>query len=238
MSSSPSRRRTLALLAVIAAALGAGSAMLRSAPCGGGASREAPGQEPIGAPGAGAGAALPLYRSPSAKGGDIVIDSSSPAYDGLKVATALRKTSREIFERESRTEPWATRHEKFFAKVIARDLSTLAPSVKLESVECRTQSCLVNVVALEADGNTALMALQLGRYSARAGVDAASDEDLGDGTMRTPFHMVFSAEQRDRDLETYRQRLEATRRTTLQQAKDDPEYSAELRKYGIKIPGL
>jgi hypothetical protein len=179
--------------------------------------------------------ATPRATARTARPDGLIIDPSDPGYDAIAVRHGLQKSPREIFELEPRKEPWASVHEKLFAEQVGADLARASPSARIDRVECHTQSCAVHLVTPATEENRTLLGVQLISYSHTFGV-GGGDEDLGDGKVRFPFHLVLSVRERDEDPMAYRKRMHEHWRMMVEQAKSDPDFAAQLARYGITLP--
>jgi hypothetical protein len=105
---------------------------------------------PAAGPGPGRGRLEPLPAVPPPRRvhgevPDLITSSNAAGYDAIKLLDSGRMTIDEIFEAESRDDPWALEIERLIGPSLTEDLRRVAPGLKARA-ECRTSACRVSVV--------------------------------------------------------------------------------------------
>jgi len=153
-------------------------------------------------------------------------DPGAGDYDPVTYAL-LDAEPAELFASEARDSVWAPAVERRIVAQLDRDLAILFPDAEVDSVECRTSSCAVSVVAdpeqIDAIGEY-LVAPPLGSVSSN------TRQLLEDGRSELTVHVLMARSYRD-DYASWHARERGVVLDRLQELQGlEPETIARLRE--------
>lgn len=132
----------------------------------------------------------PVLRATRDAIGDV---PGMPGYDPAKLSLLGKAEASELFEREPRDETWAVPMEANIERRLAYDLGFMEPSAEVESIECRTNICLIELKAGEWSRAGFFATQVLGN----ADIHSMAGYEEREGTIHHSLFAVYGADHRE-----------------------------------------